>query len=57
MSDSTKNSRAKEIFTKAAPEHQTLIKDILHEERDVIHMRRRADIHTKIYDHIRRLIK
>lgn len=50
-------SRAKEIFSKASPEHQALVRDILREEREVINMRRRSDIHTRLYDHIRRIIK
>lgn len=50
-------TKAKQIFSKASPEHQALIRDILREEREVINMRRRADIHTRLYDHIRRIIK
>lgn len=50
-------TRAKEIFSKASPEHQALIRDILREEREVINMKRRADIHTRIYEHVRRIIK
>lgn len=53
----TTQTRAKEIFSKASPEHQALIRDILREEREVINMRRRSDIHTRLYDHIRRIIK
>jgi len=53
----TAQTRAKQIFSKASPEHQALIRDILREEREVINMRRRADIHTRLYDHIRRIIK
>lgn len=49
--------RAKEIFSKASPEIQTLIREILREEREVINMQRRSDIHTRLYDHIRRIIK
>ena len=56
MSNESKSS-AKEIFSKASPEHQALIRDILREEREVINMRRRSDIHTRLYDHIRRIIK
>ena len=55
--DSKPQSRAKEIFSKASPEIQTLIRDVLREEREVINMRRRSDIHTRLYDHIRRIIK
>jgi hypothetical protein len=50
-------TRAKQIFSKASPEHQELIRDILREEREVINMKRRSDIHTRLYDHIRRIIK
>ena len=58
MSQDLKNqTRAKQIFSQASPEHQALIRDILREERDVINMKRRSDIHTRLYDHIRRLIK
>ena len=48
---------AKQIFSKASPEHQNLIREILREERDVQHLKRRSDIHTRLYEHIRRLIK
>ena len=54
---STSSGRAKEIFSKASPDHQALIRDILREEREVINMRRRSDIHTRLYEHVRRLIK
>jgi len=53
----SKLTRAQEIFKSAPPEIQTLIRDILKEERDVMHLRRRNDIHTRIYDHIKRVIK
>ena len=48
---------AQEIFKSAKPEYQTLIRDILKEERDVMHLRRRNDIHQRLYEHIRRVIK
>lgn len=54
---SPSHTRAKEIFSRASLEHQALIRDILREEREVINMRRRSDIHTRLYDHIRRIIK
>lgn len=49
--------RVKAIFESANETHRKLIREILKEERDVQHMLRRADIHSKIYDHVRRLIK
>lgn len=51
------SERVKGIFESASKEHQELIRLILKEERDVQHMSRRSDIHNKIYDHVRRLIK
>lgn len=51
------SERVKAIFQSASEEHRELIKAILKEERDVQHMLRRSDIHNKIYDHVRRLIK
>lgn len=55
--DPKSQTRAKQIFSKASPEHQDLIREILREERDVQHLKRRSDIHTRLYEHIRRLIK
>lgn len=50
-------SRAQGIFKGAKPEYQALIRDILKEERDVMHLKRRSDIHQRLYEHIRRVIK
>jgi hypothetical protein len=61
MTESTepakKLTRAQELFKSAPPEYQTLVRDILKEERDVMHLKRRSDIHTRIYDHVKRVIK
>jgi hypothetical protein len=58
MSDNVQTkAKAKEIFSSASAQNQGLIKEILREERDVQHLQRRSDIHARIYDHIRRLIK
>lgn len=50
-------TRAQEIFKNAKDEYRVLIKDILKEERDVMHLRRRSDIHQRLYEHIKRIIK
>lgn len=50
-------TRAQEIFKSAKSEYQTLIREILKEERDVMHLRRRSDIHQRLYDHVKRVIK
>ena len=50
-------SRAQEIFKGAKPEYKELIRDFLKEERDVMHLKRRSDIHQRLLDHIKRVIK
>jgi hypothetical protein len=50
-------SRAQEIFKNANPEYKELIRDFLKEERDVMHLKRRSDIHQRLLDHIKRVIK
>jgi hypothetical protein len=52
-----KITSAQEIFKRSKPEYQALIRDILKEERDVMHLQRRSEIHQRLYDHIRRVIK
>jgi len=52
-----KLTRAQEIFKSATPEYQSLIRDILKEERDVMYMKRRNEIHTRLYEHVKRVIK
>lgn len=49
--------KAKVAFVKANEQTQELIRLLLKEERDVQHLSRRSDIHARIYEHIRRLIK
>lgn len=53
----TRISRAQEIFKNAKPEYKELIREFLKEERDVMHLKRRSDIHQRLYDHIKRVIK
>lgn len=50
-------SRAQEVFKNAKPEYKELIREFLKEERDVMHLKRRSDIHQRLYDHIKRVIK
>lgn len=50
-------SRAQEIFKVAKPEYKELVREFLKEERDVMHLKRRSDIHQRLYDHIKRVIK
>ena len=57
MSETTNKTRANQAFTKAAPEIQQLIRDVLREEREMINMEVRVGIHNKLYEHIRQAIK
>jgi len=50
-------TQAQEIFKKAKPEYQTLIRDILKDERDVMYLKKRTEIHKNLYEHIKRVIK
>lgn len=50
-------SRAQDIFSAAPDANRSLIRDILKEERDVMHLKRRSDIHQRIYEHVKRVIK
>jgi hypothetical protein len=53
----TTQTKAKQIFSKASPEHQELIRSLLASEREVMHMKVKKEIHKNFYDHIRRIIK
>ena len=50
-------SRAQELFKGTKTEYKELIREFLKEERDVMHLKRRSDIHQRLYDHIKRVIK
>lgn len=50
-------SSAQQIFRGVSVEQRELIREILKEERDVMHLKRRSDIHQRLYDHIKRVIK
>lgn len=49
--------QAQAIFKDAPDEHKELIRAVLKEERDVVNHARRKDIHRRIYDHVKRVIK
>ncbi len=50
-------TRAQQIFLDAPEEYRALLKEVLKVERQVMHLKRRSDIHQRIYDHIKRVIK
>lgn len=48
---------SQQIFLDAAEDVQNLIKAVLRDERDVMHLKRRPKIHQKILDHVKRVVK
>ncbi len=48
---------AQEIFVSSPEDYKNIIRLVLKEERDVMHMRNRTNIHQKIYNHIRQVIR
>ena len=50
-------TKAQELFTNVKDEYKTLIRDILKEERDVMYLKKRTEIHKNLYDHVKRVIK
>lgn len=45
------------LFRDAQEPHKELIRSILTEERKVMYLQRRSDIHRRIVDHVKRVIK
>jgi hypothetical protein len=52
----TGETKSREEFMKAPEEIRELIKAVLQEERQVMHMRTRPDIHKNILKHVKRLV-
>ncbi|MEQ1858868.1 MAG: hypothetical protein ABMA13_02925 [Chthoniobacteraceae bacterium] len=53
----TTYTRSQEAFLKSAEEIQQLVRSVLRDERDVMHLRRRPEIHQKILDHVKRIVR
>lgn len=52
-----KVNSARDVFLRARSPIQELIKQVLIEERQVQHLKKKTDIHVKFYEHIRRIIQ
>lgn len=50
-------TRARQVFQDAAASTRAAIKEVLRHEREVMHLLRRADIHQRIYDIIKKVAK
>ncbi|MBU6302396.1 MAG: hypothetical protein KGS60_12625 [Verrucomicrobia bacterium] len=53
----TNLTRAQQTFKSSPEELQRLIREILEEERKVMHKLRRPNIHQNLYDHVKRVIR
>ena len=51
------HTRAQRLFLEADAHKQALIRDVLRDEREFMHMKRRGDIYQRIYEHVKRVIK
>lgn len=49
-------TRSQQEFVKAPEPIQQLIRAVLREEREVMHLKRRPEIHQKILDHVKQRI-
>lgn len=49
-------TRSQQEFVKAAEPIQQLVRAVLREEREVMHLKRRPEIHQKILDHVKQRI-
>lgn len=48
---------AQRVFKEAPESLKELIRQVLVEERQVMHLKRRSDIHQRVYEHVKRVIK
>ena len=56
-SEPTVTNRAQQLFKEAPDALRELVRTVLNEERQVVHLRRRGEIHQRIYEHVKRVIK
>lgn len=50
-------TRAQSLFSAAGKEYQGLLREIIRDERELMHLKRRVDIHHRIYEHVKRVVK
>ena len=49
--------KSQQIFAEAPEDVQNLIRAILKDERDVMHLKKRPKIQQKVLDHVKRVVK
>lgn len=50
-------TRSQEVFSNASEDTKQLIRSVLRDEREVMHLKRRPEIHQKILEHVKRIVK
>jgi len=53
----SKHSRSQEAFLQASEDVQNLLRSVLRDEREVMHLKRRPEIHQKILEHVKRIVR
>ena len=53
---SREQTRSQQEFVKSPEQIQQLVRAVLRDERDVMHLKRRPEIHQKILDHVKQRI-
>jgi hypothetical protein len=56
-SETEKMTRSQKVFVEAPEPIQRLIRQVLSEERQVRHLQNRQNIHQKILDHVRSIVR
>lgn len=54
---SREESTSEKIFSNASEECKNIIRFILNEERNYMHLKKRSEIHAKIYSHVKKVVK
>lgn len=50
-------SKSEEIYNHASEECKNIIRFVLSEERNYMHLKKRSDIYAKIYSHVKKVVK
>lgn len=53
----SKTTKSREIFAQAPQIQKDLVRSILGDEREQMHLQVRREIYLKLVDHVRRLVK
>lgn len=52
-----KESKSEEIYNNATEECRNIIRFVLSEERNYMHLKKRSDVYEKIYSYVKKVVK